>query len=182
VTVGEHVAADVEEDDEVAVEPIGGLGDPVGHGARTGVHVHEHGRLAEQAGHARLAEHHASRAHARVRAREEHARRQRLGVLDLAHGTRAGLRVDRLALPRDAAHDRMGAVIEPRRLRRRQRAHDVPAAADSDHERPARLRQDRVGVHQRGQARSICTPCSATSSDRRPELEDDVCAHRSRTR
>src|SRR4029453_18107001 len=90
--------------------------------------VDEDGLLAEQLRHPRLREQDAAVAHPRRAARSQHARRQPPPALDLSLRARTGRRVDRPALPGDAAKDRASAV-GPARLRGGERAHHVPTRA-----------------------------------------------------
>ena len=150
MAVGEHVAADVGEHDQVGLEPVGRLREAGGDLRRAAEDVEQHRLLAEEVRHVRLGEQHVAPAHARTGAREEHARGELVGVLDLGGGARPGHRVDRPPLPRDPAHHRTGAVVEPRGLCGGQRAHHVAAAADPDHERAAGAGEHEVGVFHLG--------------------------------
>ena len=60
VAVGEHVAADVEQHDEVAAQAVGRGGDAGAHRGGAGVGVDQDDRLAGQLGHPRLGEAHAA--------------------------------------------------------------------------------------------------------------------------
>src|SRR5205807_10090534 len=55
-------------------------------------------------------------------------------------------RVDRRALPRQSADQRLCVVVEARELSARQGPHDVAATADAEHQRPPRPPQRRFGV------------------------------------
>jgi hypothetical protein len=112
VTVGEGVATHVHEHDQVGLERGDGGGEALGDRGGAAVRVHEHGLLAKELCHPRLAEADAARAHARVWARGEHARGELAAVGDLRHRARARLGVDRAALPGHAA-DHGARAVEP---------------------------------------------------------------------
>ena len=155
VTVGEHVPAHVHEHDQVGAELGGGGPEAVRDRGGPERGVHEHRLLAEQLCHPRLGEQHPAVAHPRRPAGREHSRRQRPCVHYLGLCPWARLRVDRPALPRDTAHDRARAV-SPARLGRRERAHHVATAADAEHQRAARGREQGVGVAHRRISHAIC--------------------------
>jgi hypothetical protein len=128
--MGEHVTAHVEQDDAVAAEPLRRVVQRCGDCARTRVRVDQHGLRTRGAGDVRLAEQKATGA-ARVRAAERDRRVQRLGADHLCEQARPRDRVDRPALPGEPADDGFAAE----QLSSRERADDVPAAADAHDQR-----------------------------------------------
>lgn len=132
MTVREHVAADVDEHDEVAVEVGGGGREAVGDDGRAGVGVDEHDERAEQGRHVRLREQEAAGAGG-LGAGERDGGVDHLGAGQLVDAAGARQRVDRTPLPADAADDGVAAEGAAA-LRDGEGADDVAAAADADRE------------------------------------------------
>ena len=136
VAVGEHVAADVGQDDEVAAELRGAVGKRSRDRGRTVAGVQQQHGLTEVARHVRLREVKAA-GPCRVGPGERDVLVERLGRAQRADPARARQRVDRPALPRQAPDDRRRAE-RVRQLGDDQRTHDVAPAADADGEEPLR--------------------------------------------
>jgi hypothetical protein len=136
VAVRQRVAADVEEHDQVRLHRGDRRRNALGQPGGAQVHVNENRLNAEQTGHPRFREQNVAAADLGVGSRCQHTRRDLGGVLDLLGAPGARHRVDRPALPRDTADDRVGAVIQAAVLGGRERADDVTAAADPQYERP----------------------------------------------
>ena len=79
---------------------------------RAAVRVEQQRAHPQELRHPRLGEVHAGLAHPRIRAGGEHVGGDLPAALDLVHGSRPRLRVDRAALPGHAAEDGVGTVEE----------------------------------------------------------------------
>jgi hypothetical protein len=134
IAVGERVATDVDQDDQVGAHRVGGLADPRGKPGRARVRIDQQHPLAQEARHVGFGEHDV--AGMRLGRRRHDAAGQRLGVLDLLDAAGTGARIDHAPLPGHAAEHRLGALVEAAGLGGRERAHHVAASAHSDHERP----------------------------------------------
>ena len=134
----DRVAADVGVDDEIAAEQAGGRADALRDAGGPVGDVDEHGRGAEVLGDVGFGEAHSLRRRG-VGPGQHRVASERVGADDLAHRPRSGNGVDRQPLPGDAAEDerrgeRLAAPAE------RERADDVAAAADPEHQYPSRPR------------------------------------------
>ena len=132
VAVREHVAADVEQHDEVEPRCVAAAATPAAAPAGPPLGSTSTRRRAEQLGHAGLGE--AEAAGPVVSGpRERGGGVQELGVVDLGERRGPGQRVDRPALPGQPADDR-GRAEALGDGGRRERTGDVTAAADPDDE------------------------------------------------
>jgi hypothetical protein len=128
--VGQDVAADVEQDDEVATQATGGVRQPGRDCRGAAAGVDEHRGLAEQLGHAALGEAESARAGGGGPG-QGHGRIEALGTRHVVEPARPGEGVDRASLPGDAAEHGSGPLGggDPGRAHG---AGDVTAAADAD--------------------------------------------------
>lgn len=140
VAVGEHVAADVDEQDPVAAEVVGGGRQSVGDDRRTRVRVDQDGVGAEVRGDPRLGEEHAG-GRPGGGAGERRCRGERGGVEELVDPPGTGNRVDGQPLPAETAED--GLAFQE--LSRSEGADHVAASADPDAEHALRVGEDHVG-------------------------------------
>jgi hypothetical protein len=152
VAVGEDVAADVEQDDDIASQLRGGVVEVARHGARPWVGVDQQDGAPEDAGHAALGEAEAAGARGLGPGEPDRLVQALVEPLRLVERARTGQRVDGPPLPGDAAGDgrRAQALGE---IDDRERTDDVAAAADADARDARGVAQADVGRLRRTRAR-----------------------------